>query len=190
MWDLVFKEKIPSSAFLIITFDDGQQIAGVFQEIDGRPSHALTSPQPPGLYMAQEYALDAQGNIYALVPNSKGVMIPSAEHVRSIRILNPGQAGTANAGQGNDEKLDPGRDQGRGIVDNLGATSDSSAAAAAAQPVVDQQAIRAASRSSARPEGLNAAAFGVLISLIALFLAGGPALRAYLRARNTKEPSE
>jgi hypothetical protein len=163
IWDLVFKARIPDGAFLIVTFDDGYQIAGVFHEVDGRRSYALTSPQPPGLYMAQEYALDAQGNIYALLPNSKGVMIPSIEHVKSVRMLSPGNAGNHEAEQRQQNTGDTGGDQGGGVVDDDGTNRDPAqtpAAAGLVQPTVEQADAGASGAPIEQSEDLNSPELG------------------------------
>jgi len=139
IWDLVFKARIPNGSFLIVTFDDGHQVAGVFHEVEGRRSHALTSPQPAGLYLAQEYMLDSQGEIDRLVLNSKGVMIPTTEHIQSIRILSPGKDGSINGERQADNTDDgnPGRNQGSGVVDDERTDSNSAEVEPAPQPDTD-----------------------------------------------------
>lgn len=73
----------------MITFADTSRVAGVYARVAGRPSLAITSPQPQGLYLAEEWSLDANGDLLAVVPGSKGVMVTSSATVKSIRVLKP-----------------------------------------------------------------------------------------------------
>lgn len=82
-------QSIPDGAFVVITFADDSKVAGVFAATGSRTSYAATSPQPLGLYLAEEWALDAAGNIDALVTDTRGVMIPSLASVKTVRILSP-----------------------------------------------------------------------------------------------------
>ena len=86
-WDWLFEvDRIPPSAFLVIEFDDGRQVAGAFA---GR-SMALTSPASHGLFLEAEWALDASGNVVNEVPGTAGLLIPTADNVRWVRVLHSG----------------------------------------------------------------------------------------------------
>ena len=83
IWDWLFTSNVPDRCFLVVEFTDGHRIAGVF----ARGSTALTSPEPPGLFLGEEWSVDSQGNLIAEVPGSAGVMIRDATTIRSVRIL-------------------------------------------------------------------------------------------------------
>lgn len=87
IWDWLFTADPPNETFLVIEFRDGRRLAGVFAQ----GSIALTSPEPHGLFLIQEWALDGDGNLAGPIPGSKGLMINSADDIRSIRILGEGE---------------------------------------------------------------------------------------------------
>jgi hypothetical protein len=68
---------------LIVEFKDGAQVAGVY----AAGSTSLTSPEPHGLFLEVEWEIDEMGNVANELPGSRGIMIPRADDVRSIRIL-------------------------------------------------------------------------------------------------------
>jgi Family of unknown function (DUF6338) len=86
IWDWLFTANPPHETFLVIEFDDGRKLAGVFAE----GSVALTSPEPQGLFLVREWGLDERGDLSAPVPGSQGLMINSAANIRSIRVLGEG----------------------------------------------------------------------------------------------------
>ena len=74
-WDKFFMEPpadakfpTPDGQFLIVTFNDGSQVAGVYYG----PAWVATSPQVQGLFLAQEYTLDKKGRIDKEVIVSRG----------------------------------------------------------------------------------------------------------------------
>jgi hypothetical protein len=184
IWDLVYKENIPNGTFMVVTFDDGRQVTGLFHRFDGERSQATTSPQRQGLYLAKEYTLDEYGDILGLVPATKGVMIPSLDHIQSIRLLNIQGPGTSdgkqatNTEQSSTENHDPGRDQGRGFGHKHGAGRDSQPSAKTEQSTLGSIV------HFVRHKGLTS--FLGLIGLSAVVASAGTALRVYLRREATK----
>src|ERR1017187_4360960 len=82
-WDWFFVTRPPDGSFVIVEFSDGKQVAGTFSE----GSLAITSPEARGLFLAEEWVLDAAGNLFAPVPESKGILILDVREVRSLRVL-------------------------------------------------------------------------------------------------------
>lgn len=82
-WDWLFTTGIPDGRFVLVEFTDGSQVGGVF----GRGSIALTSPEPQGLFLANEWMVNADGDFTAPVPGSRGILVPRADDVRWVRIL-------------------------------------------------------------------------------------------------------
>jgi CRISPR/Cas system-associated exonuclease Cas4 (RecB family) len=58
-WDAFVKLKIPDGRFLRITFDDNTQVAGTYYG----SSFAVTSPQTAGIFLAEEWLLDQNGEL-------------------------------------------------------------------------------------------------------------------------------
>ena len=85
-WDWLFTNEPPNGKFLVIDFQDGRKIAGVF----ARGSVALTSPEPHGLFLASEWRLNDKGDIIGEVPGTNGVLIQDADSIQRIRILEGG----------------------------------------------------------------------------------------------------
>jgi hypothetical protein len=84
IWDWLFTgERLPKSGFVVLEFSDGARVAGAFAE----ESMALTSPEPHGLFLEREWQLDPDGNVFAELPDTKGLLIPSVREVRWTRIL-------------------------------------------------------------------------------------------------------
>jgi hypothetical protein len=83
IWDWVFTARPPHGSFVVIEFEDGRRVAGVFAE----GSVAVTSPEPQGLFLVSEWELDQDGNVVGPLPDSAGVMIMRTDDVRSVRIL-------------------------------------------------------------------------------------------------------
>jgi hypothetical protein len=81
-WDLVFERIPPNGAFVVVHYEDGSRVAGVFA---GR-SYALTSPEPHELFLETEWLLDEDGFLEEPVPLSAGVLIRASDTIRSIRI--------------------------------------------------------------------------------------------------------
>jgi hypothetical protein len=86
-WDTFFLEKLSDGDFLIVAFDDGTIRAGVYYG----PSFAVTSPQVQGVYLAEEWLVDEDGNIDTRVLGSKGILVPFAAKVKYMRILVRGE---------------------------------------------------------------------------------------------------
>jgi hypothetical protein len=82
-WDWFFVSQPPDGAFVVVEFTDGKQVAGTFSA----GSQAITSPEERGLFLAEEWVLDAAGNLFEPVPGSKGLLILDAREVRSLRVL-------------------------------------------------------------------------------------------------------
>src|SRR5947208_2477465 len=59
IWDWLYQAAPPFGSFLIVEFEDGSQIAGVFAE----GSMALTSPEKQGVYLVSEWQLNDAGAI-------------------------------------------------------------------------------------------------------------------------------
>jgi hypothetical protein len=85
-WDALFLTDPPSGKFVGVQFTDGTQVGGVFSQ--GSVAH--TSPDRHGLYLAEEWILDKDGNFIEKVANSQGILICRIEDVRWVRV----QAGT------------------------------------------------------------------------------------------------
>jgi len=77
----------PESGFMVVGFDDGTSVAGAF----ARDSMALTSPEEHGVYLEEEWSLDSDGNVFAELPGTGGILIPRMDKVRWVRILKPGE---------------------------------------------------------------------------------------------------
>jgi hypothetical protein len=82
-WDTFFLDPPADGDFVIVTFDDGSMRAGAFYG----PSFAMTSPQQQGIYLAEEWLVDADGNIDTRVLGSKGLLVPLASKIKHVRIL-------------------------------------------------------------------------------------------------------
>lgn len=82
-WDDAFLYRVPAGSALVIEFTDGSKVAGSWEY----PGTAKTSPNTPGLFLPEEWALDEDGNLSHLVPASHGLLIPDARTIRQIRIL-------------------------------------------------------------------------------------------------------
>ncbi len=84
IWDWLFVgERIPSSGFLVLEFNNGARVGGAFAE----NSMVLTSPEPHGLFLEREWQLDEMGNVVSELPGTEGLLIPDTAEVRWIRIL-------------------------------------------------------------------------------------------------------
>ena len=83
VWDWVVTSGVMDGSFLILEFNDGSRVAGAY----GKGGLAMTSPEQAGVYLSAEWAVDPAGNIYAEVPNTRGILIPDLRDVRSIRIV-------------------------------------------------------------------------------------------------------
>jgi hypothetical protein len=82
-WDRLFAASPPDGSFVIVEFTDGKQVGGSFSI----GSFAITSPEARGLFLAEEWALDANGNLLQAVPGSRGILILDVSEVRSLRVL-------------------------------------------------------------------------------------------------------
>ncbi len=83
IWDWIVTSGVMDGSFLVLEFTDGARVAGAY----GRGGLAMTSPEQAGIYLSAEWAVDPMGNIYAEVPNTRGILVPDLRDVRSIRIV-------------------------------------------------------------------------------------------------------
>lgn len=94
-WDTFFLDPPVDGDFVIVTFDDGSMRAGAFYG----PAFAMTSPQQQGIYLAEEWLVDADGNIDTRVLGSKGLLVPLADKIKYVRILRPGDGAATQSEQ-------------------------------------------------------------------------------------------
>jgi hypothetical protein len=86
-WDWLFiADRFPRSGFMVVDFNDGPRVAGAFAQ----DSIALTSPEVHGLFLEVEWQLNEDGDIDAPLPGSGGLLIPRADNIRWVRILEAG----------------------------------------------------------------------------------------------------
>ena len=88
----------------MVEFRDGTRVAGAF----AAGSIAQTSPEPHGLFLEREWELDGTGRIWYELPGTSGLLIPSVDDVRVVRILAREDTGegdrVAQEGQAGDEE--------------------------------------------------------------------------------------
>lgn len=89
VWDALFLTDPPSGMFIGVQFTDGTQVGGTFSE----GSVAWTSPDPHGLFLSEEWVLDADGNFVEEIANSRGILITRMDDVKWIRIQAPSNSG-------------------------------------------------------------------------------------------------
>jgi hypothetical protein len=82
-WDWLFMDNRPNSQYVLVEFEDGSRVGGVF----GDGGHAFTTPETQGLFLPEEWVLDEDGDFQEPVPRSAGILIPTSDKVRWIRIL-------------------------------------------------------------------------------------------------------
>ena len=88
VWDWLFTaDRTPKSGFMVIDFGDGSRVAGAFAD----SSIALTSPETHGIFLEKEWLLNDQGDVEAPLPGSAGLLIPQADQIRWVRILESGR---------------------------------------------------------------------------------------------------
>lgn len=86
IWDWMFEvHPPPESSFIVVEFNDGSRVGGAF----AGASNAITSPEVHGLFLEQEWIVNDRGDIELALPGSAGVLIPTADDVRLVRILVP-----------------------------------------------------------------------------------------------------
>jgi hypothetical protein len=83
IWDWLFTTSPPNASYVILEFRDGRRVAGTFE----RGSMAMTSPEPHGIFLSEEWALDNDGNLLGPIPGSAGIMIRTTDDVQSVRLL-------------------------------------------------------------------------------------------------------
>jgi hypothetical protein len=66
-----------------LEFSDGVRIGGAFAE----GSQAFTSPEPHGLFLAEEWLIDDDGNFTAPLPGTAGLLVSAVTDLRALRIL-------------------------------------------------------------------------------------------------------
>ena len=102
-WDWLFTVNRPDSRYILVEFNDGSRIGGVF----GEGGRAFTTPESQGLFLPEEWVLDEDGNFLEPVPASAGLLIPMIADVRWVRILSSENSASdvdnqANIKEGND----------------------------------------------------------------------------------------
>lgn len=95
VWDKLFTTigangTTGEAPFVLVQFNDGSHVGGVFAE----GSLALTSPEQQGLYLVNEWILDAEANFQEQIPATRGILIPSTADIRWVRILQSGSSAT------------------------------------------------------------------------------------------------
>ena len=85
IWDTVAAADVFDGHFVVIQFKDGKRVGGAF----GQGSAAMTSPEPHGIFLSREWILDQDGDLFAEVPGSRGLMVPTLDEVLWIRIQAP-----------------------------------------------------------------------------------------------------
>ncbi len=73
----------PRGSFVRIDFSDGTRVGGVF----AGDSQAATSPDSHGIFLEQEWFLNREGDFIAPILGSRGIIIPTLDGVRSVRVL-------------------------------------------------------------------------------------------------------
>lgn len=129
MWDSVFNKPWftrleDRTCHLVLTFKDGTKIAGLY----GNDSEVYQSPEPPGLYLEEEWTVGEDGLPRSRVDPVKAVAIVDTSDVRSVRIL---------LGDASD-------DQSRRTGSHEEAKAADPAAAASASEIASQAASKAA----------------------------------------------
>jgi len=87
VWDTVFPGRVPPSGFLVLEFTDGRRVGGVFAS----ESIVQTSPEPHGLFLEREWVIADDGSVWYEVPATQGLLIPTTEGIRTVRILGRGE---------------------------------------------------------------------------------------------------
>lgn len=82
-WDWLFTSNRPDSRYILVEFNDGSRVGGVF----GEGGRAFTTPEAQGIFLPQEWVLDGDSNFVTPVPGSAGLLIPMIDSVRWVRIL-------------------------------------------------------------------------------------------------------
>lgn len=82
-WDWLFTANIPDGRLVLVEFADGTRAGGAF----GAGSIALTSPERHGVFLTQEWLIDASGAFTAPRPGTMGLLIPNIDTVRLVRVI-------------------------------------------------------------------------------------------------------
>ena len=82
-WDWLFTANAPYDRFVLVEFADGTRAGGAF----GEGSMVLTSPEPHGVFLTQEWLIDEAGDFVAPRPGTMGLLIPSIADVRLVRVI-------------------------------------------------------------------------------------------------------
>ena len=85
VWDWFITQSIGDGSYLIVEFQDGKRVAGVY----AKGATAIASPDVHGVYLFPECVLDGGGQIVDTLPDSGGLLIPTLDHVRWVRVLTP-----------------------------------------------------------------------------------------------------
>lgn len=102
VWDWFYlAERSPKSGFMVVGFDDGSRVAGAFAQ----ESMALTSPEVHGIFFEEEWILDENGNIFGELPGTSGILIPTIDNVRWVRILKSGEDAEKERSNGKESRL-------------------------------------------------------------------------------------
>jgi hypothetical protein len=86
-WDKFFLRRVPPGKILVITLDDGKQIAGSYYGTRSEGSFSMTTPQKQGIFLNREWTLDATGEPGRPIPASRGVLIPRIDNIKHIRVF-------------------------------------------------------------------------------------------------------
>lgn len=127
MWDWLFTKNNPDGNFVIIEFNDKTKIGGVFAE----GSHAITSPESHGVFLSQEWTVDHNGDLVAMVPRTAGIMVTDTKDIRVLRVLKgePDEQGKSAGALAEDNH---GRLDGGGLPEGARVGSQTGADSAAA----------------------------------------------------------
>jgi hypothetical protein len=82
-WDWLFTGAPPFGKYLVIAFDDGTRVAGVYAS----GSVAITSPQAHGLFLCPEWVMDDSYELIQELPGSAGITVSDLTKVRWVRII-------------------------------------------------------------------------------------------------------
>jgi hypothetical protein len=87
VWDWLFSKRPPYGRFIVIEFNDGRRVGGVYAQ----GSVAFTSPEEQGIYLCPEWELSEDGELHEERVGSGGLMVTRLGDVRWLRVLDPGE---------------------------------------------------------------------------------------------------
>jgi predicted Na+-dependent transporter len=89
IWDAFFADHIPDPSLLVVEFNDGTRVAGMYAV----GAEAITSPAPQGLFLIEQWTVDDHGDPIGPIHNSGGVMITTTANIRAVRVIQGEQHG-------------------------------------------------------------------------------------------------